>query len=165
MIVRPGCGKVRGVKEKTPKDAVVVYEEIFPSDTNPYGTAFGGKILSLMDRAAGLAASRYAHCHFVTASLDTIRFEGPVKQGEIAQVTAKVVYTSSRTCAVKVVVQATDKLSWQPRMCCQGLLFMVAIGPDGRPVRVPPLEPETEEERQDFQKAATVHRRMLGRKV
>ncbi|NOZ86976.1 MAG: acyl-CoA thioesterase [Deltaproteobacteria bacterium] len=152
---------MKAISENKP---IVVYEEIFPSDTNPYGTAFGGKILSLMDRAAGLAASRYAHCHFVTASLDSIRFVGPVRQGDIAQVTAKVIYTSSRTCGVKVTVESSNKLDWKTKQCCQGLLFMVAIGPDGRPVTVPAFEPCTEEEKREFQHASAVHRKMLGKR-
>jgi len=146
--------------------AVVVYEEIFPSDTNPYGTAFGGKILALMDRAAGLAASRFARRHFVTASLDAMDFRSPVRQGQIAEVTARVVYTSSHTVGVEVTVAAVDKTEWQPRCCARGLFFMVAIGEDGRPRAVPALEPGAgdKEARKLWQEAAEVHRRMLQRR-
>jgi acyl-CoA hydrolase len=39
---------------------LTLFEEFFPVDTNPCGTAFGSRILALMDRAAALASSRYA---------------------------------------------------------------------------------------------------------
>lgn len=148
-------------------EAVVVYEEIFPSDTNPYGTAFGGKILALMDRAAGLAASRFAHRQFVTASLDAMDFRVPVRQGQIAEVTARVVYTSTHTVGVEVTVAAVDKTSWQPRSCARGLFFMVAIGDDGRPRSVPAWRPRPEDEQAQrlWQEAAEVHRRMLERRT
>ena len=149
------------------KDAcepVVVLEEIFPGDTNPYGTAFGGKILALMDRAAGLVASRYAKMLFVTASLDAMDFRAPVRQGQIAQVCAEVVYTSTHTVGVDVVVSAVDKTEWVPRHCARGLFFMVAIGEDGRPLEVPRFSPATEEQRARWREAAEVHKRMLERR-
>ena len=146
------------------RSPVVLLEEIFPGDTNAYGTAFGGRILALMDRAAGLAASRYAHAHFVTASMDAVEFSAPVRQGQIAEVTARVVYTSARTCGVRVEVAALDKEDWVRRPCCQGLIFMVAIGPDGKTLPVPPLKLTTEQQRRDWGQAAQVHKRMLERK-
>ncbi len=148
------------------QDPVVVYEEIFPGDTNPYGTAFGGKILALMDRAAGLAASRFAKRHFVTASLDAMDFRSPVRQGQIAEVTARVVYTSSHTVGVEVSVAAVDGTEWQPRCCARGLFFMVAIGEHGSLQTVPALDFDSLDEsgRRSGQEAAEVHRRMLARR-
>jgi acyl-CoA hydrolase len=148
-----------------PSAPVSVFEEIFPGDTNPYGTAFGGKILALMDRAAGLAAARFAHEHFVTASLDALEFSAPVKQGEIAEVEARIVYTSSHTCAAHVRVYAIDKRAWDRRPCCSGTLFMVATGRDGRPLAIPQLEPRTDEERRAWADARAIHEAMLGRRA
>ncbi|MCP4603759.1 MAG: acyl-CoA thioesterase [Proteobacteria bacterium] len=143
---------------------ISVYEEIFPGDTNPYGTAFGGKILALMDRAAGLAAARYARCNVVTASMDAIEFNAPVQQGEIAEVEARMVYTSTHTCALKVKVFAHDKSSWERRPCCVGTLFMVAIGADSKPLSIPMFEPKTDNEKKEWGEAQKIHQRMLKRK-
>lgn len=143
---------------------VVLLEEVFPGDTNPYGTAFGGRILALMDRGAGLAASRYAHQHFVTASLDAVDFHAPIRQGEIVEVVAQVVYTSRHTCGIEVEVSALDKTRWERRPCCRGVMFMVAIGPDGSPRSVTPFEPVTEEERLRWREAEEIHRRRLERR-
>lgn len=144
---------------------ISLFEEIFPGDTNAYGTAFGGKILALMDRAAGLAASRFACRNFVTASLDALDFRAPVKQGQIAEVEARVIYTSAHTCGIKVCVYAVDKSKWERRPCCMGMLFMVAIGDDGKPARVPAFEPGDEEEKKDWDEAHAIHRGMIERKM
>jgi len=150
--------------EHSLKEPVVLLEEIFPGDTNAYGTAFGGKILALMDRAAGLVASRFAHRHFVTASLDDMHFSAPVKQGEIAEVEARLVYTSKHTYGVKVLVYAVDKTEWQRKPCGQGVFFMVATGPDGKPQAVKQLEPEGKKARRDWDEVEAVHKAMLGRR-
>ena len=143
---------------------IILLEEIFPGDTNAYGTAFGGKILALMDRAAGLVASRFARLHFVTASLDAMEFSAPVKQGEIAEVEARVVYTSRHTCGVKVHVFAVDKTRWERNPCGQGMFFMVAMGPEGKPMQIPPWTPRSDQEQRAYEEAAEVHRAMLDRK-
>jgi len=143
---------------------ISVHEEIFPGDTNAYGTAFGGRILALMDRAAGLAAARYAHGDFVTASLDALDFRAPVRQGEIAEVEAQVVYTSTHTCGIKVRVFAIDKDVWDRRPCCAGTLFMVAIGPDGKPRAIPQFEPSDDCAKKAWVEAEAIQKRMLERR-
>jgi acyl-CoA hydrolase len=155
----------KGGAEEGTAEPISVFEEIFPSDTNPYGTAFGGKILALMDRAAGLAAARFAHQHFVTASLDALEFTAPVRQGEIAEIVARIVYTSRHACAAHVRVFAIDKRVWERRPCCAGTLFMVATDKNGRPLAIPQLEPRTEDERRAWADARAIHEAMLGRRA
>ena len=143
---------------------ITLLEEIFPQDTNPYGTAFGGKILALMDRAAGLAASRFACLHFVTASMTGVEFQGPVRQGEVAQVVASVIYTSRRTCGVRAEVFAVDKTRWEYRHCGQGILFMLALGPDGTPQTLPSFKPRGRQAVREWREAAAIHRQVRSRK-
>lgn len=147
--------------DRTP---IVLLEEIFPGDTNPYGTAFGGKILALMDRAAALAASRYGRQQFVTASLSDFEFIAPVRQGEVAEVSARVIYTSRRACGLRVEVFALGKTDWKRRHCGRGITFMVAQARDGTLLEVPPYQPRTREEKRLYTEAAAVHRRMLERR-
>ena len=144
---------------------ISLFEEIFPGDTNPYGTAFGGRILALMDRAAGLAASRFAKCHFVTVSLDALQFVAPVEQGEIAEVQAQVVYTSRHTCGIFVQVFAIDKTQWDRCLCCRGSIFMVAKGREGKKVEIPQLEPHGQAEKTMWKEAHAIHQRMLTSKA
>lgn len=144
---------------------ITLHEEIFPGDTNAYGTAFGGKILALMDRAAGLAASKFAKGDFVTASLDSVDFRAPLRQGEIAEIEARVVYTSKRTCGVAVQVFASSKTGWERRPCCEGLIFMVSIGKDGKPRSIPQLEPTGAADRAAWDEAKAVHEDKLARRT
>jgi acyl-CoA hydrolase len=116
-----------------------------------------------MDRAADLAASRYAGAHFVTASLDALEFRAPVKQGELVEVTAKVVYTSRHTCAAKVRVFAVDKTKWDKHPCSQGIFFMVALSQEGRPLPIMELVPDGPEARKDWEEARDIHKRMIAR--
>ena len=58
-------------------EPVTLIEEVFPQDTNSYDTLFGGRLLSVMDKAAGIACSKFAHREFVTISIDTLTFKAP----------------------------------------------------------------------------------------
>ena len=51
-------------------EPVTLIEEVFPQDTNAYDTLFGGRLLSLMDKAGGIACAKFAHREFVTISID-----------------------------------------------------------------------------------------------
>jgi acyl-CoA hydrolase len=144
--------------------SVTLVDEIFPGDTNPYGTAFGGRILSLMDKAAGMAAAKFARTSFVTASLDAIDFRAPARQGEIVEIEARVVYTSTHTCGIKIIVLGSDKALWERRICCEGVMFMVAIDEDGKTQRIPQLTPGSAEDRAAWAEVEAIHKRMLSRR-
>ena len=59
-------------------EPVTLIEEVFPQDTNAYNTLFGGRLLSLMDKAGGIACAKFAHREFVeTISIDTLTFIAP----------------------------------------------------------------------------------------
>ena len=62
-------------------EPVTLIEEVFPQDTNAYNTLFGGRLLSLMDKAGGIACAKFAHREFVTISIDTLTFIAPARQG------------------------------------------------------------------------------------
>ena len=40
-------------------DPVIRSNEVFPGDTNALDTLFGGRLMSIMDTAAGMAASKF----------------------------------------------------------------------------------------------------------
>jgi len=142
------------------ENRVVLLEEIFPGDTNPYGTAFGGKILALMDRAAALAASRFGRQHFVTASMTDVFFRKPVRQGEIVEVAAQVAYTTKHTYGLVVEVSAMGKTDWRRRPCGGGIIFMVARGPDDRLLELPQLKPTTGRAKKLWRQLEKIHLRL-----
>ncbi len=102
--------------------------------------------MSIMDRAAGLAASKFAHEEFVTVSVDALKFERPAYQGDIIRTIGRVVWTSPRTVGVLVRSCRMTRSDWEPEQICSGYFFMVAIDDEMRPISVPQLTPISDEE-------------------
>ena len=69
---------------------VHITDLVLPNQTNNHGTMFGGEVLSMMDKAAGIAALRFCRKPVVTASTERIDFRTPIHTGEIIEATAKV---------------------------------------------------------------------------
>lgn len=118
----------------------ILTEMILPDQANHYGTLFGGRGLSLMTRAAFVAASRHARHKVVLAACREARFDAPVPMGSLFVLTATVaaVGRSSMQVRVEGVCERPDR-----GLCAtvsQATFTMVAVDDDGRPVRVPALE-------------------------
>jgi acyl-CoA hydrolase len=122
-------------------------EMVFPEQANHYGTLFGGNALSMMGNAAFVAATRRARCPVVMASSDAIAFHVPVRVGELAELTARVVRIgrSSMTVAVDLVSEAL--ISGHRELAASGSFEMVAVDEAGRPAPIadaPSLHPREE---------------------
>ena len=65
-------------------------EHIFPSNTNPLGNAFGGYIVSLMDKIAAFSAYRFSGGIVVTVSIDKLSFNLPILMGDYVEIVARV---------------------------------------------------------------------------
>jgi acyl-CoA hydrolase len=128
-------------------DPVIQLNEVFPGDTNALDTLFGGKLMAIMDTAAGMAASKFAHRNFVTVSVDALKFRRPAYQGDVIRTTAKVVWTSPRTAGIHVISCRLSRSEWIGEEICSGFFFMVAIDRDMKAINIPQFEPETEEEK------------------
>lgn len=114
-------------------------EMVFPEQANHYGTLFGGNALSLMGKAAFVAATRRARCAVVMATSDKVQFHEPVRVGELVELTARVerVGRSSMTVVVEVVAEAL--VTGHRRIAMRGSFEMVAVDEAGRPTPVAPL--------------------------
>jgi acyl-CoA hydrolase len=136
-------------------EPVTMIDEVFPGDTNAYDTLFGGRLMSIMDTAAGVASSKFAHREFVTVSVDSLRFRRPAYQGDLIETTATVVHTSTHTAGVHVVAKRLNRSEWETEEICSGFFFIVAIDSKMRPIPIPQLTPETEEELALWNRAQT----------
>lgn len=152
------------IMEPFSTEPVTLIEEVFPQDTNAYNTLFGGRLLSLMDKAAGIVCAKFAHREFVTISIDTLEFKAPARQGDLIEVTAKIVYTSPRTACAKVTAWAMNKSDWTKTEICEGYFFMVAIDSMMRPIPIPQFTPITEEELTDWDDAKAIKKHMLSQR-
>ncbi len=145
-------------------EPVILIEEVFPQDTNSYNTLFGGRLLSLMDKCAGITCSKFAHREFVTISIDTLEFKAPARQGDLIEVSGKVVFTSTHTACVKVTARAMHKSDWSKNVICEGYFFMVAIDSQMRPIPIPQFTPSTNEENKEHAKAKIIRENLLASK-
>lgn len=142
-------------------EPVVLLNEVFPQDTNSRGTLFGGRLLSIMDTAAGIVSSKFAHKQFVTISIDSLKFMRPAWKGDLVEVTSRVVFTSRTTTGVYVVARRLTRSDWVPEDICAGFFFMVAVDSDMRPTPVPQHVPSTPEEEELWAAAQTARDTMI----
>lgn len=126
---------------------VEMIESLLPSDANALGSAFGGRIMSWIDLAGAIAAQRHCRRPVVTASMDDLHFHAPVKIGHWAVLKARVVASFRTSMEVGVTVYGEDPLSGDRRLCTSAFLTFVALDAYGAPTAVPPVAPETEEEK------------------
>ncbi|MFL2975572.1 MAG: acyl-CoA thioesterase [Candidatus Thalassarchaeaceae archaeon] len=130
------------------EEPVVVLDEVFPGHTNALNTLFGGRLMAIMDTAAGMVASKFAHRVFVTVSVDALKFRRPAFQGDIIRTTSRVVWTSPRTVGVHVTSCRLSRSEWVGEEICSGFFFMVAIDETMKPVKIPQFEPKTDDEKE-----------------
>lgn len=115
-------------------------ELIFPKDTNNHGTAFGGFVLSLMDKAASIAAVRHCKGSVVTARMDAVDFHVPIRQGDAVALEAHVIRVGRTSMTIRVDVHREHLASGEQQLATSGTFVFVAVDANGRPVPVPPLE-------------------------
>lgn len=119
-------------------------EMVFPHHTNHLGTLFGGQALAWMDKAAFIAASRYARRTVVTGCSDQADFHVPVRQGQLVELLARVTGVGRSSMQVEVDMTVEDLLSGNRRICTRARFAMIALDAGGKPVAVPRLDQEDE---------------------
>ncbi len=145
---------------KPVKESVVIHEKLMmPSDSNPswrggaleLGAINGGSILYLIDNVAGLAAIRHCRTRVVTASIDRMDFLNPVHVGELLILRASVNYTGTKSLEVGVRVETENLNTGEVKKTGSAYLTFVAVDEFGRSIPVPPVIPETDEEKRRFE--------------
>ena len=141
-------------------EPVVLLNEVFPGHTNALNTLFGGRLMSIMDTAAGMSASKFAHREFVTVSVDALKFRRPAFQGDVIRTTARVVWTAPRTAGIHVTSCRLSRSEWVGEEICSGFFFMVAIDSSMKPVEIPQFVPKSDEEKEMWAQAETAREAM-----
>lgn len=122
-------------------------ELVLPNDANTLGNVLGGKVLHLVDIAAALAAHRHCRRQVVTASMDRVDFLHPVRVGQVMTLRARVNYVARTSMEVGVKVEAENLMTGETRHTASAYATFVALDDLGKPVPVPPLALESEEDR------------------
>lgn len=124
-----------------------------PDKANFSGNVHGGTLLKYLDEVAYACASRYAGRYVVTLSVDQVMFRQAVHVGELVTFLASVNYTgrTSMEIGIKVITENIRERSVRHTNSC--FFTMVALDENGTPAEVPPLQPQTAEERRRFAQA------------
>ncbi len=136
------------------RESVSEYSEIaLPTDANVFGFLLGGRVMHLVDMAGATAAMRHARHPVVTASVDYLSFLHPIHIGQLVILRSSVnrVFRTSMEVGVKVFVE--DLLTGHQQHTCSAYLTFVAIDEKGCPVVIPPVIPETPEEKRRYEEA------------
>jgi acyl-CoA hydrolase len=138
-----------------PRESEAVMSELMmPQHANIMGNVFGGVLLSLVDRAAAVAAIRHARRPCVTVSVDKVNFREPIRVGELVTALARVNFTGHSSMEIGVKVIAENVLTGEQRHTNSCYLTYVALDDNGAPTQVPPVEPETPDEKRRYNRAA-----------
>lgn len=122
-------------RELGPSEARL-WEIVFPDHANHLGTLFGGQALAWMDKAAFIAATRYARRTVVTARSEQVDFHVPVRQGQLVELIARVVETGRSSMRVEVELHTEDAKAGTRQLCTRGHFAMIALAEDGTPAAV-----------------------------
>jgi acyl-CoA hydrolase len=151
-------------RETRPAENLKMFELVFPSDLNAHGTMFGGRVVALMDKCAGLCVGRWSRRTPVTASIDAIQFGIPIRQGQMVEIEARIAYVGNTSCVARVEVHAQELQSGDRYFCCEGYFTMVCLDSNGTPVTLPLIPVETDAEREEWETARAIKERLLARR-
>jgi acyl-CoA hydrolase len=135
------------MKAKTASESLVnMTELVLPNDTNTFGNLMGGRLMYWMDIAAALSAMKHCGAPVVTASVDNISFQTPIKLGNVVHIAAKVTRAFTSSMEVHLKVWGEDVLHQYKYLSNEAYFTFVALDPNGKSRPVPAITPETEEE-------------------
>ncbi len=145
--------------KKAADSQVIMTELVLPNDTNTFGNLMGGRLMYWMDIAAALSAMKHCAAPVVTASVDNISFETPIKLGNVVHIEAKVTRAFNSSMEVHMTVFGEDVIQQYKYKSNEAYYTFVSLDPNGKPRPVNKLVPKTEAERKLFDGA--LRRRQL----
>ncbi len=140
---------------------VQMVEVALPNDANPLGNMLGGKVMHLIDMAGAIVAHRHSRSVVVTVSVDNLDFVQPIRVGQLVILKAHVTRAFSTSMEVGVKVYREDCLTGERRQTSSAFVTYVALDQGGQPTKVPPVIPQTAEEKQEYREALARRRHRL----
>ncbi len=104
-----------------------------PSDINANGHIFGGWVLSQMDIAAGIVASRRANGSVATIAIDKMEFLAPIHLRDVISVYADVEHVGRTSMRIRIEVVATRDRGAIEVAVTSGTFTFVALDENHRP--------------------------------
>ncbi|MBE6916459.1 MAG: acyl-CoA thioesterase [Ruminococcaceae bacterium] len=125
---------------------------ICPAHINHYGRLFGGQLLKWIDELAGIVAIRHCGATVTTAAIDNLQFQAPAYSGDMIVLEGWVTYVGRSSMEVRVDTYR-ELLSGKRELINRAYIDMVCIDCKGKPMEVPELLIETEEQRRENEAA------------
>ena len=120
---------------------------------NGYERLFGGQLMSWMDIVAAVTARRHSGRNVTTARVEALDFSLPARANDTMILTGKVAYVGKTSMYVKVEAYI-EELNGERMLTNRAWFVMVALDENDKPVSVPAIIPETEEDIGDMAFAA-----------
>ena len=146
--------------KKASESFSILTEFVLPNDTNTLGNLMGGRLLHWMDIAAAIAAQRHCGRVVVTASVNNVSFNQPIRLGEIVTLESKVSRAFNSSMEVFIDVWVENNATGEKKKCNEAIYTFVAVDQLGNPIHVPELIPETDAEKRRYEGA--LRRRQLS---
>jgi acyl-CoA thioesterase YciA len=109
-----------------------------PADANFHGDIFGGWIMSQVDIAGAIPASRRARGRVATVAVNSFVFKQPVLIGDVVSFFAKITRVGRTSITVEVEVYAERNPGREIIVkVTEASLTYVAVGPDRKPREMP----------------------------
>lgn len=135
-----------------------------PNHLNGANRLFGGILMQWIDEVAGIVAKRHAMANVITASVDNLRFIKGAYQNEMVVIVGKLTYVGNTSMEVRVETYVENK-SGIRKAINSAHFVMVALDENDKPVSVPKLIVETEEEKLEWEAAEKRREMRSQRKV
>lgn len=129
-----------------------------PNHLNGANRLFGGILMQWIDEVAGIVAKRHAMTNVITASVDNLTFVRGAFQNEMVVIIGRLTWVG--TSSMEVMVETyVENIKRERNLINKAYLVMVSIDENDKPVKVPRLTLETEEQKIEWQNAEI--RRMI----
>jgi len=138
---------------KASETLAITTKIVLPNDTNTLGNLFGGQLLAWMDVIASVSAHRHSKRVVVTASVNNVSFQKPIKHASIITLEAKVSRAFNSSMEIFVDVFVEDQVTGNFEKSNEAIYTFVAVDQNGGPIQVPELIPETEQEKERYEGA------------
>ena len=150
------------MKDQKPASASVAIAThiVLPDDTNTLGNLMGGRLMYWMDVISAVSAQRHCGRVVVTASVNNISFNQPIKLGEVVTLNAGVTRSFNSSMEVFIEVWVENHRTGKKSKCNEAIFTFVAVDQMGNTIYVPELIPETDVEKQRYD--AALRRKQLS---
>ncbi len=122
---------------KSNKEYILTKTVAMPADTNTNGDIFGGWLLSQMDVAGGILASKVANGRVATVAIEGMKFLLPVKVGDTVSCYGKVERVGKTSIIILLRVTTESWKNNNQKEVTNGKFIYVAIDSKGKPRELP----------------------------